>query len=178
MFSQFPLPDRYTSGMVQYPLTGGEPAGAGHAVWTVGQAESHNAILFDDATPGWNFGIRPQAGETLTVRFVKPLFTGRQRVMAHVGHLHGAVGLNDVDVQMQCRIQHETFPAMFHEYDVQLAEINDASEPMALLTEVVDRDDVLFPWGDCRLEVEFTIDATAVDPEHPLGLFGIRLTDE
>jgi hypothetical protein len=98
--------------------------------------------------------------------------------MAHVGHLHGALGLNDVDVQMQCRIRHQGWlPWVYDGYDTQVAGIEVEGDAMQELTQVVDTADAGF-FGPYSLVVEFTITANAVDPEHPLGLLGIRLTDE
>ena len=39
---------------------GGQPPASGRAVWAAGEVESHNGILFDNASPGWNIGVRPE----------------------------------------------------------------------------------------------------------------------
>ena len=48
---------------------------------------------------------------------------------------------------------------------------------MRILEQVVDRADASWA-GGCRLAVHFHVNATAVDPAHPIALFGIRVVPE
>jgi hypothetical protein len=172
----FPMP---TFGAVSF---GGEPAGAERAVWTAGQVESHNAILFDVPSPAWNVGVRPEPGDRIRVTFVLPSLPDRRRVVAHVGFLGGADAANDVEVQMSCRLEPAGGgpPAVDYGPVSTGALVNPAGgppAPMALLEQVVDRAD-LAVGGNADLTITFTFDGGAVDAAHSPALFGVRMIPE
>jgi len=188
VFDQLHLPDGYLyrPAGAAFPSPGvlshaGEPAGIDRAVWVVGQGQSQNAILFDDPTPGWNIGVRSEDGDRTTIRFVLPAFTGRHRVMAHVGYLHGAGGTAEVDVEMHCQLEPTGPGPTLHDYGTvstgPLASTPDGPiEAMEALEQVVDETDA--GGVGCRLGVYFHVNADTVDPAHPVGLFGIRVVPE
>ena len=164
---------------------GGEPGGAGRAVWAAGEVESHNAILFDNATPAWNIGVRPEPGDdTIRLHLVQEAFTGRHRVVAHVGFLNGPGASNHVQVEMHCSLEPVTddplAPAPIH-YDVTLPPLDlpvgEDAAPMQRLEQVVDQADL--GWGgNCLLSIQLVVRGGAVDPVHPPALVGVRLVPE
>jgi len=159
---------------------GGEPAGLGRAVWAAGEVESHNGILFDNASPAWNIGVRPEPTDQIGIWLNKGFFTGKHRVIACVGFLGG--GGNAVDVRMRCSLERMNAPVPPpFSYPVQTANLVDPvggpPAPMKVLTQVVNRADAAWP-GDSRLLISFTFEGGAVDPLHPPALFGLRIVPE
>ena len=102
----------------------GQPAGLERAVWAAGEVESHNGILFDNALPGWNIGVRPEPGDRIQIKLNQDFFTGRHKVIACVGFLGG--GGNTVDVTMKCHLEEMNFhPPQAHLYPDQAANLVD-----------------------------------------------------
>jgi len=166
-----------TVGSVSF---GGEPAGLGRAVWAAGEVESHNGILFGNASPAWNIGVRPEPSDQIGIRLNKEFFTGKHRVIACVGFLGG--GGNAVDVRMRCSLMrmNTPLPPSFA-YPVKIANLVDPvggpPAPMKILEQVVDRADAAWA-GDCQLYIKLTFENGAVDPAHPPALFGLRVIPE
>lgn len=159
---------------------GGEPAGLGRAVWAAGEVESHNGILFDNASPAWNIGVRPEPSDRIGIRLNKEFFNGKHRVIACVGFLGG--GGNAVDVRMNCSLERMNAPVPPpFTYPVQTANLVDPvggpPAPMKILQQVVDRADAAWP-GNSQLLISFTFEGGAVDPLHPPALFGLRVVPE
>lgn len=158
---------------------GGEPAGSDRAVWTIGGVESHNAILFDTASPAWNIGVRPEAGDRMTITLVRPALAGRHRVVAHVGFLHGPEAANEVEVRMTCRLEPDGGGPPTHDYPAVASGtlVNPAAGPvvpMRLIEQEVNAGDATWA-GNANLVVTFTFEGGAVDAGHPPALFGARL---
>jgi hypothetical protein len=159
---------------------GGQPAGLGRAVWAAGEVESHNGILFDNASPGWNIGVRPEPGEKIRITLKKQWFTGKHRLIACVGFL-GSSGGNLVTVVMRSGLR-EMNGAGDHLYPDQSATLTDPvggpPPPMKFLEQVVDEPTDANWAGDTRLWINFHFEGGAVDPAHPPALFGVRVIPE
>ena len=157
----------------------GEPAGSGRAVWTAGEVESHNAILFDHPEPAWNVAVRPEVGDTVRIKFSIPSFNGRARLIAYLGFLHG--GGNSVEVDMRCSWRAAVGPPV-HLYPVQtrslLSPLGGPPEPMVLFEQVLDRVDGPPPADWAEVNVFFIFRDGTVDPAHPPTLFGVRVVPE
>jgi hypothetical protein len=164
-------------GTVNY---GGEPPGLGRAVWAAGELATHNALLFDNSTPGWNIGVRTEVNDTIHTELHTSPLSGRYRVLAHVGFLHGAGGGNDVQVETRCLLD-PVAPGLPHPYaPVSAHLVNPVAgppSPMALIEQVIDTADTGVP-GNAQLFVFFTVSGGAVDPTHPPALVGVRLIPE
>jgi len=158
---------------------GGEPAGAERAVWSTGPVESHNAILFDTPSPAWNVGVRPEAGDRMSITFARPALTGRHRVVAHVGFLNGPEAANEVEVRMNCWLEPDGGGPPTHDYPVVSSGpvVNPAAgpvQPMRLMEQEVNAADAAWA-GNANLVVTFTFEGGAVDVGHSPAVFGVRL---
>ncbi len=155
---------------------GGEPAGLGRAVWAAGELESHNALLFDSSTPGWNIGARTEVDDTLHFHLQTLSISGRHRVLAHVGFIHGAGGGNDAQVEMRCGLV-PIGPGVMHHYGPATAHVvnpvGGPPSPMPLVEQVIDTADT--GAFSAHLYVSFTVRGGAVDAAHPPALVGVRM---
>lgn len=158
---------------------GGEPAGLGRAVWAAGELATHNALLFDNSTPGWNVGARTEVDDTLHFHLQTSPISGRRRVLAHVGFIHGPGGGNDTQVEMRCGLVpigpgavHTYGPATVHVVNP----VGGPPTPMPLVEQVIDTADT--GAFSAHLYVSFTVRGGAVDAAHPPALVGVRMIPE
>jgi hypothetical protein len=167
----------------------GPPAGSGLAVWQAAKIQSHMAMLFDQAAPGWNIVARRTAKEdgltvTLTATGVR---SGKYRMLAHLGFL-GTSDSTATDVTMLCKVKvppplvpvvpgSNPSPAPPAQEYTQKATLSDAKsappEPLKLIEQPIE---VKLPQGITGdVEVEFTFAGGTPDPLHPPVLYGVRL---
>jgi hypothetical protein len=155
---------------------GGEPAWPGRAAWSFGLGESHNALLFDQAVPGWNIGVRPAPGDRLTVELLAPFFVGQHRFVSHLGFLNGPDAANIVTARLQCSLLNPVTNAVLHTYPV-VTKNGNTADPMQILERVVKASDAGGP-GPYKLRVRVTFEGSGFDPAHPPALFGVRLVPQ
>ena len=162
----------------------GPPPASGRVLWPVGQVDSHNAILFAQPSLALNIGVRPEPGDKIEIMAQVAPFTGKHKVIAHVGFL--GTGGNTVDVTMQCTLEEMNVapPPLKHDYfppanTVNLLDpVGGPPPPMAILEQVVDQP-THGNWATgARLLIKFTFEGGAVDPLHPPALFGLRVVPE
>jgi hypothetical protein len=160
---------------------GGEPAGGGRAVWTFGEAATHNALRLGNPNPGYNIAVRPEIGDgSITVELNKLMLLGKRRVVADVGFLGGPDAANSVDVDLRCSLYPLVGIVPDHVYPLEtVGVVNPAGgppQPMQAISQVVDTADA--GPGFRRLKIVFSVRGGAVDPDHPPALFGVRLVPE
>ncbi len=84
-------------GPVPVSLTG-DPGGPASAVWIAGEVSSHRGLLFDEASPGLNVGIRVAAGDELLLGFKSPM-EGKRILSGYLGFEGGPEVANNIETE-------------------------------------------------------------------------------
>jgi Ca2+-binding RTX toxin-like protein len=155
----------------------GGPVPAGAAAWLPGQAESHNAILFDSGRPAWNLALRPEAGEELTASFLAPNLVGRHRLVAYVGLLGASAAVGSAEVEIRTSLSPSAATGTVPLPSVAKAALDISSggppPPLQRLEQVVDA-------GSTPTDLKISVHAqvASIAPKHPPALFGLRMIPE
>jgi hypothetical protein len=146
-------------------------ASTARGAWSVDAVDGHNAVSFGSPRPGLHIGLRTQPGDTIAGQFAIADLPGPRRLLCHLG-FEGAGGDNLMNVSALVSVS-DVNGATYNYPKLELANV-DAAQPMKLLDLKVDPADVggLAPH---RLSVTITVSGGAIDPDHPPGLFGLRL---
>ncbi len=162
----------------------GEDPGDEVAVWTFGEQESHNGLLFDDGQPAWNVGVRFPQNTKLELSFRESGFglsPTKYRLAAQAGFLGIPDPASNIKVKLSIR---------FSWIDpnlgggIQLAAIDipavqlvnpagDPPKPLTLITQEFNTADFAGA-NECRTWVRVEFSGT-VDPAHPPALFGVHI---
>jgi hypothetical protein len=157
---------------------GGDPGGAGRAVWPVGKVQGHNAVLYDKAKPAWNVAVRPgKKGESLAVGFVaQGLPGGQYRLIAHTGFLGSAGAATSARMEMTPVVQAIGTSWLGKTRTVQLVDqAGGSAAPLPLFEECIDTAKLAGISGPFTIRAVFKCTGSEIDPKRPPGLFGLRL---
>ncbi len=160
---------------------GESPPDSSAAVWAVGQVETHNAILFDDARPAWNFAARVGGGQEASIHFESAAVRGPLRLLAYGGFAGQPEVPSEVEVQV-CVIAGSP-----HDPDansgVRLVARSETfriscspgtTSPLTRIDQIIDPRSApgRGPWP---LRIAMVARGRSIDPRHPPVLLGVRL---
>ena len=169
---------------------GSEPP-HGRGVWTFGRQQSHIDFEFDDpsAGGGWNIALRPDANDqqlefgTVNAFIVvgPPLPSQKYRFLTHAGFINGKDAANTAQVSLPYTLTRVFPPPQLSMLGVMspVTVTNPASgppQPMKAVEFEINMANMM-P-GGYLLQVTARVEGGIVDPQHPLGLFGLRLIPE
>ncbi len=185
---------------VAFPVSAGDPGGAGPAVWYAGEVASHRiGLLFGNTMPGQNIVIRPGAGAPLDHVYLvlwSPPVEGRYLCHFHLGFEGEAGGPNAADGDMIGVLagagpDHRYYPGppylIPNPWPQPLTHVvstpaGDEVMPIVSIQEPPGTDRVVDTAADggagaWNLCAAICITGAAVDPDHPCVLFGLRLVE-